>query len=155
MNLYRKCSAIFLFNPNNGMYFAGERVNSPNAWQIPQGGVDRHETHLECAFRELREETGIKTVRLLRNTKYLYKYDFPEDIRKILFHKTKIDYLGQEIRFFLFEFLGDESEIDLFTTQFVEFSRWKWMRLDDILNGIINFKKDAFLKAANELILKN
>lgn len=152
MKLYRKAAIIFVRNPKNGLYFFAERIDYPGAWQVPQGGVEEGESHLEGAVRELKEETGIRTVKLLRNTQNLYKYDFPEAALKKFRSKNSDSYfVGQEARFFLFDFLGDESEINLAYSKEVEFLHWKWTQLKDILDSVVDFKKDAFNAAAEEL----
>lgn len=152
MDLYRKCAVIFLRNPKNGLYFSAERIDYPGAWQVPQGGVEEGETHLDGALRELKEETGIRSVRLLRNTKNLYKYDFPKEaLKKFKLKKPDYYFIGQEARFFLFEFFGDESEIDLSFSGEAEFTKWKWMSLKEIKEREVDFKKKAFDAAMNEL----
>ena len=153
MDIHRKCAGVFLINPISNMYFVGRRSDISSVWQIPQGGADADESHLECATRELREETGVRTIKLLKNTANLYRYDFPPDIRACFSEHFGIDYKGQELRFFLFQFLGDESEIDLSSTSSPEFSEWKWMEINGILDSMIHFKKDAFREAAKELQL--
>ena len=38
---YRPCVGIMVFN-NNGQVFSGKRIDNPNnAWQLPQGGIDK------------------------------------------------------------------------------------------------------------------
>lgn len=170
---YRKCSAIFLMKKADSrnsdvelskqqecicttdasgvMVFAGERCDIPGAWQIPQGGVEENETHLCAAIRELREETNITNIKLLKNTNSLYRYDFPEWIverNKNLFHEG---FVGQEVRFFLFKFLGNDVEISVDNCCCREFTRWRWMKIDHLIDGIVEFKRNAYAAAASEL----
>uniref|UniRef100_A0A2P2KU75 Nudix hydrolase domain-containing protein n=1 Tax=Rhizophora mucronata TaxID=61149 RepID=A0A2P2KU75_RHIMU len=37
----------------------------PNAWQMPQGGIDEHEDPKVAVLRELKEETGISSAEVL------------------------------------------------------------------------------------------
>lgn len=149
---YRRCVAMFVRQPESGLIFAAERLNESGAWQIPQGGAEANEEDYEAALRELHEETGIYSVKLLKCTENRYRYDFPPRvIAKRKRHHWR-NYKGQTVRFFLFEFLGEESEINLNTVpEFVEFSRWKWMTAEDIVGQMVEFKKDAMERGAREL----
>ncbi|NUN11813.1 NUDIX domain-containing protein, partial [Candidatus Micrarchaeota archaeon] len=40
-------------------------------WTFPKGHVDEGETHLETAERECKEETGLKTIKLVKEIKIL------------------------------------------------------------------------------------
>jgi putative (di)nucleoside polyphosphate hydrolase len=152
MDYYRKCAAIFLIN-SDGLIFAGERIDIAGEWQIPQGGVEDGETHLDGAIRELYEETGVHSIKLLKNTSKLYKYDFPGEIRSNLGKIYGTNLKGQELRFFLFRFTGEESEINISSFENKEFANWKWMPADELLNSMVEFKKNAFINAAIELKL--
>ena len=53
---------IVLLNRENKVFVAKRIDNPKNFWQMPQGGVDEGEDFLKAAFRELEEETSIKSV---------------------------------------------------------------------------------------------
>ena len=55
---YRPCAGVVLMNAE-GLVFAGQRIDMPGAWQMPQGGIDGDETPRDAALRELTEETGV------------------------------------------------------------------------------------------------
>ena len=77
---YRPCVGIFLLNADN-LVFAGQRLdNRAEAWQMPQGGVDKNENFLDAAKRELEEETSIKNVKLIKEIKEWLTYELPEDL---------------------------------------------------------------------------
>ena len=45
---------------------------------MPQGGVDSGEDFLKAAYRELEEETSIKSVKLIRELDGMITYELPE-----------------------------------------------------------------------------
>ena len=57
---YRPCVGVVLANLD-GLIFTGERIDTPGAWQMPQGGIDPGENPLIAAKRELLEETGVES----------------------------------------------------------------------------------------------
>ena len=63
-DLYRPAVGILLLNPL-GKAFVGQRIDTADAWQLPQGGIDAGEDPEAAAFRELREETGSRRRRSL------------------------------------------------------------------------------------------
>jgi putative (di)nucleoside polyphosphate hydrolase len=132
----------------DGFVFAGERSDIPGEWQIPQGGVDDLEGYFEAAVRELYEETGVESIKFIKCTRGVYKYDFPENIRKYR------NCMGQQVKFFVFEFTGSDSEINLQTSSTREFSAWKWMSPSDLLYSVVEFKKEALSGAMRELALE-
>jgi putative (di)nucleoside polyphosphate hydrolase len=79
------------------------------------------------------------------------KYDFPPEVREILTRKRgKLKYSGQEIAFFAFKFLGEESEINL-QQAIQEFNDWKWVEMHELLDNIVYFKKASYEKGIEEL----
>ena len=55
---YRRCVGLMLFNAE-GRIFVARRIDMPSeAWQMPQGGIDKREDPRKAALRELKEEIG-------------------------------------------------------------------------------------------------
>jgi len=139
---YRRCVGIMVFN-GRGEVFVGKRVNMDgraHAWQMPQGGIDKGEEPLEAALRELEEETAIRSVDLIGESKDWLSYDLPADVRG----RWAGRYRGQTQKWFVFRFVGDEVEINLAAHGSIEFCEWKWMPLHDIVDIVVPFKQPVY-----------
>lgn len=144
MKRYRPCVAIILMKESK--IFWALRNDVPDAWQLPQGGIEMNENVLEAAKRELFEETGISSVKYIKKSAP-FTYDFPEDVKSDITKKYgSLKYDGQEMTFVVFEFLGSDAEINLNNTV-AEFSDWKWQAPSEILENIVDFKREAYQKA--------
>ena len=146
---YRKNVGMVLVN-TNGHIFAGKRLdNNSDAWQMPQGGIDKGETPEAAAFRELSEETGIhhSKARLIGATAGWLSYDIPVELIPKLWNGQ---YRGQEQKWFAFEFLGKDSDINIITKE-PEFSEWAWKSKKDLLSSIVPFKVEVYQKVFSEL----
>lgn len=87
--LYRPNVGIMLLN-NRGDVFMAHRTDSrKQAWQMPQGGIDKGEDEYDAALRELYEETNISSVALIAESKHWYSYDFPAGVQ-FLSEKKKL-----------------------------------------------------------------
>jgi len=138
---------ILLNNKNN--VFVGKRIDNPkNSWQMPQGGVDENEDFLQAAKRELKEETGIKSVKLIKELDGWFKYDLPEYLLGKLW---KGKYRGQKQKWFVMKFHGKSSEINV-KTENPEFFEWKWIELSKLPDVAVHFKVDIYRKIKEELI---
>src|SRR5262245_66196921 len=81
-HLYRRGVGVMLLNSDN-LVFVGRRIdNRDEAWQMPQGGIDKGEKPWPAALREVEEETGIKpklVERIACHPQQL-RYDIPDEI---------------------------------------------------------------------------
>ena len=139
---YRRCVGIVLTN-GSGRVFAGQRIDNPGpAWQMPQGGIDRREKPKAAALRELGEETGIPAdaVEVAAKSRDWHRYDLPADLVPRIWGGR---YRGQEQRWFLMRFLGDDAQIDI-GTEHAEFSRWAWKAPEDLIEVIVPFKRSVY-----------
>ena len=115
---------------------------------MPQGGVDKNENFLQAAKRELEEETGIKTVKLIKELDGWFKYDLPEYLLGKLWNGK---YRGQKQKWFVMKFIGKTNEINV-KTENPEFLDWKWIKLSELTSIAVNFKIDIYKKIKDELI---
>ena len=138
---YRPGAGVVLVNPD-GLIWAGERIDSPGAWQMPQGGIDAGETPLEAAIRELEEETGLPrdAAEVIELTPDWIYYDLPDHL---LGKMWKGKYGGQRQIWALARFTGRDDQVNI-VTEHPEFSSWGWMRADDLIEKIVPFKRDLY-----------
>ena len=145
---YRPCVGLMVCNPKGGV-FAGQRLDSTyDAWQMPQGGVEKGEDPEAAALRELEEETGIpeSAVEVVAQTADWIPYDLPHHLVPKLW---KGRFRGQKQRWFLLKFHGDDSLINI-NTKHPEFSRWCWLKPEELLEKIVPFKRDTYERVIRE-----
>lgn len=139
---YRRCVGVALIN-QAGLIFAGQRRDSAvPAWQMPQGGIDKGESPVAAALRELREETGVTAdlVTQLAEAPDWISYDLPPELIGKVWNGR---YRGQRQRWFAMRYLGRDDQIDI-ATDHPEFSRWRWIGADDMLASIVPFKRAVY-----------
>ena len=136
----RKGVGVILLNSENKVFVARRIDNPKDFWQMPQGGVDKNEDFLTAALRELKEETSIENVELIKELDGTTTYELPENLLGIIW---KGKYRGQEQKWFLMRFKGNENEINL-RTKHPEFLDWQWIKLDKITKYVVNFKLDTY-----------
>jgi len=137
---YRRGVGIMLLN-RDGKVFVGRRIDQEEeAWQMPQGGIDRGETPRDAAFRELREETGTDKADVVAESKGWLTYDLPGALRGRLWRGR---YVGQKQKWFAMRFQGRDGDIDL-ATHHPEFSAWRWVGHDQLVTLIVPFKRALY-----------
>tara|TARA_B100001769_G_C22021553_1_gene548943 strand:+ start:325 stop:807 length:483 start_codon:yes stop_codon:yes gene_type:complete len=141
---------IVLLNKENKI-FVGKRVDNPsNFWQMPQGGVDNGENFLDAAYRELKEETGIKkNVELIQEIEGTMTYELPDHLLGVVW---KGKFKGQKQKWFLMRYEGNNSDINI-KTENPEFLDWKWIDLNMITDVVVDFKLHIY-KELKEKIKK-
>ena len=131
--------AVVLNNKNK--VYVGKRKDNPiDKWQMPQGGVDEGEELIDAMRRELKEETGIKNIKVLKEIDGWSEYELPKNL---LGKVWKGKYRGQKQKWFIVKFLGNDNEIDLNTSNH-EFVEWKWLDIENLPVVIVEFKKKVY-----------
>lgn len=139
---YRPAVGVMLLNAENKV-FVGQRLdNALDAWQMPQGGVDKGEDVEAAALRELAEETGILAhhVELVARAARQLDYDLPEDLMGRVWGGR---YRGQRQTWFLARFLGTDEDVNIETPE-PEFRAWKWADPRDLPSMIVPFKRALY-----------
>lgn len=139
---YRPCAGVVLID-DSGRIFAGHRIDSDSeAWQMPQGGIDKGETPRDAALRELVEETGVSPdlVEVIGESPDWLYYDLPDELVGKVW---KGKYGGQRQKWFLLRFKGTDTDIRI-ETEHPEFDRWQWTSAEELLAKIVPFKRAVY-----------
>ena len=143
----RRGVGIVLLNKANKVLVAKRIDNPKNFWQMPQGGVDEGEDFYHAALRELKEETSIISVKLIKEIKNKFTYILPDHLIGIIW---KGKFKGQKQKWFVMRFIGDELEINI-KTKHPEFLDWKWVDLEDLTKIAVNFKLEVYKQVRSEV----
>ena len=145
---YRPNVGIIIANHRNEVFW-GKRVRE-HSWQFPQGGIKYGETPEQAMYRELHEETGLKAehVRILGRTREWLRYDVPREWIKRDFRGN---YRGQKQIWFLLRLVGRDCDVRLRASEHPEFDAWRWHDYWVPLDAVIEFKRDVYSQALNEL----
>ncbi|ABC22031.1 RNA pyrophosphohydrolase [Rhodospirillum rubrum] len=143
---YRQGVGIMLINAR-GQVFVARRLDSPEAWQMPQGGIDAGEDPETAAWREMEEEIGTRNALLLGETAGWLGYDLPEELRGRLWGGR---FQGQRQKWFAFRFTGQDADINLATAH-PEFDAWRWVDVDTLVALIVPFKRPVYEQVVAEL----
>ena len=146
---YRPNVAIVLCNAKNEVFW-GKRIKE-HAWQFPQGGIKLNESPEDAMFRELEEETGLlrEHVRILGRTKGWLHYNVPTHWVKREWRGT---YKGQKQIWYLLRLVGRDNDIHLRASTHPEFDAWRWHDYWVPLDSVIEFKRDSYREALNQLV---
>ena len=144
---YRSGVGIMLLNAE-GSVFVAQRIDMPSeAWQMPQGGIDKGETPIEAAWREMKEEVGTDRAELLAESRDWLTYDLPRELAAKLWRGR---FRGQRQKWFVFRFTGSDRDIDITSHEHPEFSNWRWAPMADLPSLIVPFKRPLYQQLVEE-----
>ena len=80
---YRKAVFIVVYKKENKkiFYLILKRCKHWRGWEFPKGGIDKNETEIDTAKREVKEETNLKIKNIKMHNvrgKYKYPHQFPD-----------------------------------------------------------------------------
>ena len=139
---------IIVLNKENKVFVAKRIDNPKNFWQMPQGGINKNEDFFTAALRELKEETSIVSVKLIKEIDDKFSYILPDHLIGIIW---KGKFKGQIQKWFIMRFVGNESEINI-KTKHPEFLDWKWIDLKDLTKVAVNFKLKVYKQVKSEVL---
>jgi putative (di)nucleoside polyphosphate hydrolase len=145
-DIYRRGVGALLLNDQN-LVFVAQRIDTPGAWQMPQGGIDEGEDPRETVMRELIEEIGTDNAEIVAETLDWLVYDLPDELRNTVWDGK---YRGQKQKWFALRFLGNDSDIDLDADDHPEFDTWKWVPMDQLTYLIVPFKRSLYENIVRE-----
>lgn len=145
---YRPNVGIILCNTRNQVFW-GKRIKE-HSWQFPQGGIKAGETPEQAMYRELQEEVGLAPghVKILGRTSNWLHYDVPIQWVK---REWRGSYKGQKQIWFLLRLVGRDCDVSLRATSHPEFDAWRWNDYWVPLESVIEFKRDVYRRALEEL----
>jgi len=139
-----------IISSSQGQVLWARRIGGANAWQFPQGGIDKGETPEQAMYRELHEEVGLlpQQVRVVASTSGWLNYDLPKQfVREYQLPLC----IGQKQKWYLLQLLEDDSAISLANSDSIEFDHWEWVSYWYPLDQVIDFKRDVYRRALKEL----
>jgi putative (di)nucleoside polyphosphate hydrolase len=145
---YRPNVGIVLCNGRNEVFW-GKRVKE-HAWQFPQGGIKPGETPEQAMYRELKEEVGLDPchVKILGRTREWLRYEVPQTWAR---RESRSVYRGQKQIWFLLRLIGRDCDVCLRNSEHPEFDAWRWHEYWIPLESVIEFKREVYSRALQEL----
>lgn len=141
---YRPSVGMVILNSENKVFVA-KRIDQHDseAWQMPQGGIDRGEEPRDALFREMKEELGTDKMEILHESDDWFYYDFPNELASKLWGGR---FRGQRQKWFVLRFVGNDSDIELDNEyeHKAEFSEWRWEEHHNVPKLIVPFKKKLY-----------
>ena len=143
----RQGVGVIVLNDNKEVFVGKRKDNQINKWQMPQGGINVKETPFNAMKRELKEETSITKIKVLKEIENWLEYELPPELLGKIW---KGKFRGQKQKWFIVKFIGNESEINL-NTKYPEFIEWKWIDYNLLPEVIVDFKKEVYKRLKIEL----
>lgn len=145
---YRHNVGIVLSNVFGQVLWA-KRIGM-DAWQFPQGGIQRNESPENAMYRELKEELGLEPgdVKVLASTKNWLRYQLP---KRFIRYNSEPICIGQKQIWYMLLLTADDSKVNLSYSSQPEFDHWMWVNYWKPVRDVVAFKRDVYRKALEEL----
>jgi putative (di)nucleoside polyphosphate hydrolase len=145
---FRPNVGIIIANGDGRLFWA--RRAGQDAWQFPQGGINKHEEPEHAMYRELTEETGLSPddVEIIGCTSGWLKYRLPKHLIR---HGSSPVCIGQKQVWYMLRLVGSEANVDLASNVKPEFDHWRWVDYWYPINRVVPFKRKVYQLALQEL----
>ena len=150
--LYRPNAGIIIFNEEGKLLWCKRK--SGDGWQFPQGGIDDGESPEEAIVRETYEEVGLKRnqIKIIKENDRWIKYDVPKNKIPKYFSLKNRRFRGQTQKWFLAEFTGEDSDINLNLHDQIEFIEWTWTTYWHPIRAGVEFKREVYRQVLSDLL---
>lgn len=145
---YRANVGIIIAN-DIGQLFWARRIGM-DAWQFPQGGVNKDESVESAMYRELKEEVGLMPddVEIIGCTENWLRYKLP---KRFIRQNSKPLCIGQKQIWYLLRLKTEESQFRFDEFETPEFDSWRWVDYWYPVNHVVSFKRDVYQEALQQL----
>ncbi len=146
---YRPNVGIIISNQQGQLLWA-KRIGQ-DAWQFPQGGIQKGENAEQAMYRELHEEVGLypEDIEIVASTRGWLRYRLPKNLLR---PRSRAKFIGQKQKWFLLRLVADDQKIDLKHSGSPEFDGWRWVSYWYPMSAVVPFKKDVYRSALRELL---
>lgn len=131
---YRQAVVSVIVDNKNMLLLVQKLSYRDNEWSFAGGGVEDNESPREAILRELKEELGTKSFKIIAEAKTHYQYEWPEKVIVEQFHKLGKYFRGQQQKYFLTKFSGNQSDIK---PQEEEIRSIKWIAYDQLPDHLL------------------
>ena len=111
-------------------------MRNPKYWDLPKGNIEKDEKEEDAAKREVREETGIKEIRIVLGFKEKEHY----------FYRLKGELVSKDVIFFLAESKTEKVKISK------EHEGYDWLNFDEAIKKV---KSKETLEKADKFLNKS
>jgi putative (di)nucleoside polyphosphate hydrolase len=138
---FRAGVVIVVCHPTDGTVLAFERADSLGNWQLPQGGLHIAEQPIDCAWRELGEETGLGKGDVVHREEFpeWVAYEWPPEV--MAEHGREGKRRGQVQRWFRFD-ARDAAITPVPDGR--EFVAWQWVERRWLIDHVVDFRRPAY-----------
>jgi bis(5'-nucleosidyl)-tetraphosphatase len=131
-----KSAGAIVFRRENGKVKYLLLQRNPKYWDLPKGNIEKGEKEEETVKREVREETGLKDIKIIPGFKEKEHY----------FYRLKGELVSKDVVFFLAESSTGEVKISK------EHEGYEWLFFDEAIKKV---KSKEILEKADNFFNKN